>query len=255
MPEGRMKAMRLWSLRHARGLARVYDWSARLATRAAPLVRRLGLSRVERLLTPLERGAKSFFFDCRMCGQCALSATGLACPMGCAKQMRNGPCGGVRADGHCEVHPAVHCTWVEAGEGDARIHSGHLPSWRERVAPLDRRRDGRSSWVRLFLPAEGKDGPAAPAADQSAVKIPRNPLDTACHEALQGDRFLVTVEIAPPDSPDPATLLQRAERFRGLVDAINITDGAGANCHMSSVAAAAVPGWRRLHAGMSGRLP
>jgi 5,10-methylenetetrahydrofolate reductase len=35
-------------------------------------------------------------------------------------------------------------------------------------------------------------------------------------------------------------LLERAERFRGLVDAINVTDGAGGNCHMSSVAASAV---------------
>jgi methylenetetrahydrofolate reductase (NADH) len=34
--------------------------------------------------------------------------------------------------------------------------------------------------------------------------------------------------------------LQRAERFRGLVDAINVTDGAGGNCHMSSVAASAI---------------
>jgi 5,10-methylenetetrahydrofolate reductase len=35
-------------------------------------------------------------------------------------------------------------------------------------------------------------------------------------------------------------LIARASRFRELADAINITDGAGANCHMSSAAAAAV---------------
>ena len=46
--------------------------------------------------------------------------------------------------------------------------------------------------------------------------------------------------MAPPDSADPAVLLARAAKFKGLVDAINITDGAGGNCHMSSVAASAI---------------
>jgi 5,10-methylenetetrahydrofolate reductase len=48
------------------------------------------------------------------------------------------------------------------------------------------------------------------------------------------------VEVAPPDSANPTDLLARAEKFKGLVDAINITDGAGGNCHMSSVAASAI---------------
>jgi hypothetical protein len=39
---------------------------------------------------------------------------------------------------------------------------------------------------------------------------------------------------------DPTALIARASRFRDLADAINITDGAGANCHMSSAAAAAI---------------
>jgi 5,10-methylenetetrahydrofolate reductase len=50
----------------------------------------------------------------------------------------------------------------------------------------------------------------------------------------------VTVEVAPPDSADPLALIERAARFSGLADAINITDGAGGNCHMSSVAASAI---------------
>ena len=51
------------------------------------------------------------------------------------------------------------------------------------------------------------------------------------------EKFIVTVELTPPDSVDGSDLLRRAEKFRGLADAINITDGAGANCHMSSAAA------------------
>ncbi len=77
---------------------------------------------------------------------------------------------------------------------------------------------------------------AAPAAAAPAPATPVSAFERAC----QSGRFLVTVEIAPPDSHDPSALLARAERFRGRVDAINITDGAGANCHMSSAAAAAV---------------
>ncbi|MFG6177180.1 methylenetetrahydrofolate reductase [Halomonas sp. THAF12] len=52
---------------------------------------------------------------------------------------------------------------------------------------------------------------------------------------LRAGRFAVTTEIDPPDSADPAEVLQRAAIFDGYVDAINATDGSGANCHMSSV--------------------
>ncbi len=50
----------------------------------------------------------------------------------------------------------------------------------------------------------------------------------------RGD-FAVTTEIAPPDSADPLDVYQRAATFDGAVDAINATDGSGANCHMSSM--------------------
>ncbi len=52
---------------------------------------------------------------------------------------------------------------------------------------------------------------------------------------LRGGAFAVTAEIAPPDSADPEDVYERAARFDGCVDAINATDGSGANCHMSSV--------------------
>lgn len=52
---------------------------------------------------------------------------------------------------------------------------------------------------------------------------------------LRAGRFAVTAEIAPPDSADPNEVYLRARIFDGYVDAINATDGSGANCHMSSV--------------------
>lgn len=52
---------------------------------------------------------------------------------------------------------------------------------------------------------------------------------------LRAGHFAVTAEIAPPDSADPEEVYNRAQVFDGYVDAINATDGSGANCHMSSV--------------------
>lgn len=53
---------------------------------------------------------------------------------------------------------------------------------------------------------------------------------------LRAGGFTVTTELAPPDSADPEDVYRRARVFDGFVDAINATDGSGANCHMSSLA-------------------
>ena len=52
---------------------------------------------------------------------------------------------------------------------------------------------------------------------------------------LRAGVFSVTTELSPPDSADPEEVYVRARVFDGCVDAINATDGSGANCHMSSV--------------------
>jgi len=57
---------------------------------------------------------------------------------------------------------------------------------------------------------------------------------------LRAGRFAVTVELAPPDSADPEDVYSRARVFDGHADAINATDGSGANCHMSSVSVCAL---------------
>ena len=57
---------------------------------------------------------------------------------------------------------------------------------------------------------------------------------------LRAGQFAITTELAPPDSADPEEVYQRAKIFDGYVDAINATDGSGANCHMSSVAVCAL---------------
>ena len=57
---------------------------------------------------------------------------------------------------------------------------------------------------------------------------------------LRAGEFAVTSELAPPDSADPEDVYRRARIFDGYVDAINATDGSGANCHMSSLAVCAL---------------
>ncbi|MBV6475609.1 MAG: methylenetetrahydrofolate reductase [Rhodocyclaceae bacterium] len=230
-----MYAARLWSVRHARGLHRVYEYFSRLAPAFAPLLRLIGERRAEALLHPLERAAKGFMFDCRECGQCVLSATGMACPMNCPKEMRNGPCGGVREGGRCEVRPDMRCVWVEATEGTKRIAPDHLAHPTPLLPAIDVRKHGSSTWIQVV---RGRPDPAfqPPVGDRTVAVAEYGPFEQACNSG----RFVVTVEVAPPDSADPQALLARAGKFDGLVDAINITDGAGGNCHMSSVAASAI---------------
>jgi methylenetetrahydrofolate reductase (NADH) len=57
---------------------------------------------------------------------------------------------------------------------------------------------------------------------------------------LRAGVFAVTTELDPPDSADPEDVYARARMFDGYVDAINATDGSGANCHMSSLAVCAL---------------
>jgi hypothetical protein len=133
-------------VRHAGGLSRLYRTFERGLVACAPAMAAIGWRRLERPVAATERVVKGLLFDCRMCGQCMLSASGLSCPMNCPKGLRNGPCGGVRADGSCEVHPEMACVWVAAWEGASRVPGGEA-AIRAAQPPLDHRLWGRSSWL------------------------------------------------------------------------------------------------------------
>src|SRR5277367_508696 len=60
---------------------------------------------------------------------------------------------------------------------------------------------------------------------------------SALARRLGSGSFAITAEITPPVSTDPADLLARALPLRGLATAVNVTDGAGAKAHLSSLAA------------------
>ena len=141
-----MYRVRRWSVNHARFFERLYEIFEGALVRLDPLLSAIGYQRLEKPIAIVERAVKGFLFDCRMCGQCVLSSTGMSCPMNCPKNLRNGPCGGVRADGGCEVEPDMRCVWVDAWEGSRRMRGGDAINTVQ--VSIDNQLQGRSSWLR-----------------------------------------------------------------------------------------------------------
>lgn len=168
-----MRQMRHWSVRHAALMSRIYAVFERALVALDPLLRRIGYDRLERPAAVLERGLKGALFDCRMCGQCILSSTGMSCPMNCPKNLRNGPCGGVRPDGRCEVRPEMSCVWVLAVEGSRRMPAGDLIQAVQ--TPVDHRLWGRSAWIGLLR--RGRHTAASGVAQNDAPTQHRTHVD------------------------------------------------------------------------------
>jgi methylenetetrahydrofolate reductase (NADPH) len=108
----------------------------------------------------LERVSKTVMFRCKDCGDCSLPEIAFLCPESqCAKNQRNGPCGGTRA-GACEVDGYGDCIWVRAYE--RRKHDGTALSLL-RHAPViqDQGLRGTSSWANTW---QGRDHVAKPGA-------------------------------------------------------------------------------------------
>lgn len=146
-----MYIVRHWATRNARSLEILYGLTARVFHALDPLWAALGVARLERPFAAAEAWSKGFLFDCRMCGRCQLTITGMTCVMNCPKTIGNGPCGGVRANGHCEIKPEMRCVWVEAWSGAQRMRRGiaiHAPQ-----PPRDHSIEGTSAWLRLSAEA------------------------------------------------------------------------------------------------------
>ena len=74
-----------------------------------------------------------------------------------------------------------------------------------------------------------------PIAGENLPVLPEHVSTGRFERVLREGSFAITAEMAPPDSADPREVFKQAALFDGVVDAINATDGSGANCHMSSV--------------------
>lgn len=144
-----------WLRDHPRLLEVLYRLTRWLFLRIDPLFARIGYHRVERWIRLPEELLKVVAFDCRMCGQCILHSTGMTCPMTCPKNLRNGPCGGVRPNGHCEVIPEMTCVWVEAYERSLKMRQfgGELLVIQP---PVNRRLEGTSAWINMLTGVDQK---------------------------------------------------------------------------------------------------
>jgi len=106
-------------------------------------------SGIQRILHGAEQALKIPTFDCRDCGDCSLPDIAYLCPESqCAKNQRNGPCGGTR-QGKCEVGEK-DCIWALAYD--------RLKAYGEEETMLDRpvvikdgQLKGTSAWANTFL--------------------------------------------------------------------------------------------------------
>ncbi len=75
---------------------------------------------------------------------------------------------------------------------------------------------------------------------ESSPTSPPTRADSRLERVLRSGRFAVTAELDAPDSADPQDVYKNALVLAEVCDAINATDGAGANCHMSSIGCCAL---------------
>lgn len=139
--------MRRWSVRNARWLKKLYSGVEWVLLKVDPVLRGVGYERLDRPFVSVEKLTKGFLLDSQSCGQCIVAYTGLSCPMNCPKKMRNGPCGGVRPDGACEIRPEMNCVWVQAWQGNKNLHAKDYPIQIVQP-PVDNRLIGHSAWLR-----------------------------------------------------------------------------------------------------------
>lgn len=141
-----MYTMRHWAVRHARGLKKIYELLEWTLVQLSPIMTKIGFDRLEGPVYFVEKRVKSLMLDSQSCGQCIVGSTGMSCPMNCPKSLRNGPCGGVRQDGGCEVDAEMTCVWVLAWQGNKQMAEDVYPIQAVQ-APIDNRLWNKSAWL------------------------------------------------------------------------------------------------------------
>ncbi len=125
----------------------------------------------------VERLAKRTLFDCRECGDCALPETRYLCPESqCPKGMRNGPCGGSRVNGMCEVFPDTPCIWERIYWRAKR--RGKVESLDYIIPPRDWRLYKAASWLTYYLQRDHSTKKltlAPPETGQPGTPVPSPP--------------------------------------------------------------------------------
>jgi len=113
---------------------------------------------------PVEQGV--WVERCAACGNCILDKTGGICPIArCAKQLLNGPCGGVQ-DGKCELSKEIDCAWYLIVK--KMTERGELEKLLEITPPKDwstARDGGQRKIVREDLRLEATEPAAEPVSE------------------------------------------------------------------------------------------
>ena len=113
----------------------------------------------------IEKLSKAALYDCKDCGDCSLPDIAYLCPESqCAKNQRNGPCGGTRG-GQCEVDGFGDCIWLRAYErlkhdGREQAMLAHSPVVQNQALR------GTSAWANDWL---GRDHNAKREAQKKAA--------------------------------------------------------------------------------------
>ncbi len=165
-----------WLQNHPTLLEVIYRFSKRAFASVYPPLKWISPSWTERLMVWVERLLKGWIFDCRMCGQCMLHSSGMTCPMVCPKYLRNGPCGGVRPDGNCEVIPDMPCVWVQAWERSQRMNV-YADDLRILQPPLNHTLQNTSAWINVMEKRDNRAPPgwAEVTPDAGGHAAPREP--------------------------------------------------------------------------------
>jgi methylenetetrahydrofolate reductase (NADPH) len=156
-----------------------------------------------RSLRVLEHASKAAMFKCKDCGDCSLPDIAFLCPESqCAKNQRNGPCGGTR-DGKCEVHD-FECIWSRAYDrakydGCEQNMLAHAP------VIQDESLRGTSSWANALLGRDHTAGaPPHPACSTESAGVVTSGSD---------ERSRVVTRSPPPSSANTTNAENPTERI------------------------------------------
>lgn len=162
-----MYSLRRFASKHSKSYETVYKFVEPPILSALVWLNRVAGDRFNTPVTWLEKQSKGLLFDCKMCGNCVLSKTGMTCPMNCPKTIRNGPCGGVRADGNCEVKPEMKCVWVDAWDGASRMQNSQEIELVQFA--VDGSHQGSSAWIRIAKERQAAQQKSEPTSTGSAA--------------------------------------------------------------------------------------
>ena len=141
----------------------IWNTGKKLTTRAKDPMQGPGWMRT------IEHASKAAMFGCKDCGDCSLPDIEFLCPeSACAKNQRNGPCGGTR-DGLCEVDD-FECIWSRAY--DRAKHAGNAAQLLDHAPVMqDQQLRGTSSWANAWAGRDHLSNPIKVATPDTPIPV------------------------------------------------------------------------------------